>query len=56
MDSVFGLAVYAVSILVAACILHVCVERPFLKLRDRVLDKQLRRNQTLSAVPEPVTY
>jgi peptidoglycan/LPS O-acetylase OafA/YrhL len=37
MDSVLGLAVYVVTILIAAVILHLCVERPFLRLRDRIL-------------------
>jgi peptidoglycan/LPS O-acetylase OafA/YrhL len=37
MDGAAGLAVYAVTFLAAACVLYFCVERPFLKLRDRIL-------------------
>jgi len=39
MDGPAGLAIYAVTFLVAACVLYFCVERPFLMLRDRILTR-----------------
>ncbi|HZZ18289.1 MAG TPA: acyltransferase [Opitutaceae bacterium] len=36
-----GLAIYFLSFLVAAALLHLVVERPFLHLRDRILGKTL---------------
>jgi peptidoglycan/LPS O-acetylase OafA/YrhL len=39
MDGPAGLAIYAVTFLGAACVLYFGVERPFLKLRDRILTR-----------------
>jgi hypothetical protein len=37
-----GLAVYLVSFLLVAVVLHLLVERPFLRLRDSLLGTMLR--------------
>jgi len=41
-NRIFSLLIYPVSILVAAAILHLCIERPFLNLRSRILEMPLR--------------
>jgi len=40
MDGPAGLAIYAVTFLGAACVLYFCVERPFLRLRDKILTRR----------------
>ena len=40
-----GLAVYLCSFVVAAWILHICIERPFLRLRDRRLGILLKTSE-----------
>jgi peptidoglycan/LPS O-acetylase OafA/YrhL len=37
-----GLTIYLCSFLGAACVLYLCVERPFLRLRDRMLGVRLK--------------
>ena len=45
LEGLFGLAVYGFSFLVVASALYFFVERPFLKLRDKILGGQLRTSK-----------
>jgi peptidoglycan/LPS O-acetylase OafA/YrhL len=54
MDGAVGLVIYAVSFLGSACVLYFCVERPFLKLRDRVLNRNDGRQTERVEMSAPV--
>ncbi|MGA3007981.1 MAG: hypothetical protein ABSE59_08835, partial [Opitutaceae bacterium] len=45
LEGLFGLVIYGASFLIVASTLYFFVERPFLKLRDKVLGSQLRTSK-----------
>jgi hypothetical protein len=53
-DGPLGFLVYGVTILVVGAILYVCVERPFLQMRERIISSACSRTSVSSAVPNLV--
>jgi hypothetical protein len=47
LEGAVGLAVYAITILAVAGVLYLCVERPFLQLRERTISS-LRETTSVS--------
>jgi peptidoglycan/LPS O-acetylase OafA/YrhL len=48
---IVSLAIYAVSSLIVACVLYLCIERPFLRLRERIVYKMPARKSGPAAAP-----
>ncbi|MGA8478805.1 MAG: hypothetical protein WB696_12680 [Chthoniobacterales bacterium] len=54
LDGPLGFLVYGVSILIVGAILYVCVERPFLQMRERIISSARSRTSVSRALPNLV--